>query len=199
MPLNHAKVAGTLLLVGGIQFIIALIVAEAIYPGYSTSANFISDLGVWGKPSAVIFNPSIILLGAMSVVGAYFVKKQFGLGKIGYFFAVAGAGTLTVGIFPENTVLVNGIPVIHAIAALLAFFIGGIGAVGAYRYTKPPFNVISVVLGVASLTASALFFITYNMGSLGLGIGGMERMIAYPTLLWIIGLGGYLLGYANEK
>ncbi len=199
MTFNNSKVAGTLLLVGGVQFIIALIVAEAIYPGYSTSTNYISDLGVWGKPSAIIFNPSIILLGALSVVGAYFVKKQFRLGKIGYFFALAGAGTLAVGIFPENTALVQGIPVIHAVAAILAFFIGGIAAVSAYRYTKPPFNIISVVLGAASLTASGLFFVTYNMGSLGLGIGGMERMIAYPMLLWIIGLGGYLLGAANEK
>jgi hypothetical membrane protein len=199
MIFDESKIAGPLLLVGGVQFIIALIVAEAIYQSYSTSTNYISDLGVLGKPSAVIFNPSIILLGAVSIIAAYFVKKHFGLGKIGYFFVVAGAGTLTVGVFPENTFLVQGIPVIHAVAALLAFFIGGIAAVSAYRYTKPPFNIISVVLGAVSLTASALFFVTYNMGSLGLGIGGMERMIAYPTLLWIVGLGGYLLGSANEK
>jgi hypothetical protein len=28
---------------------------------------------------------------------------------------------------------------------------------------------------------------------LGLGAGGMERMVVYPVLLWSIGFGGYLM------
>ena len=199
MTFDNSKIAGTLLLVGGVQFVIALIIAEAIYPNYSTSANYISDLGVWSKPSAVIFNPSIILLGAATLASSYFIKKQFNLGKIAYMFALAGAGTTGVGIFPEDTFLVDGIPVIHAIAAILAFVIGGIAAVAAYKYTKSPFKIVSVILGVATLIAAVLFFSTRGFGYLGLGVGGMERMMAYPTLLWIIGLGGYLLGTYNGK
>jgi hypothetical membrane protein len=198
MDLNNSKLAGTLLLVGGVQFVIALIIAEAIYPNYSISANYISDLGVWSKPSAVVFNPSIILFGSTTLVSSYFIKKQFKLGKIAYFFALAGAGALCVGIFPEDTFLVNGIPVIHAVAALLAFIMGGISAVAAYTYTKSPFKVISVILGAATLTAAVLFFTTRDFGYLGLGVGGMERMMAYPTLLWIISLGGYLLGNYSD-
>ena len=33
---------------------------------------------------------------------------------------------------------------------------------------------------------------------LGLGKGGMERMIAYPALLWAVGFGGYLIGYSGD-
>ena len=40
------KVAGTLFLVATSQFVIGLVVAEALYPGYSISSNYISDLGV---------------------------------------------------------------------------------------------------------------------------------------------------------
>ena len=199
MTFDNSKVAGTLLLVGGAQFVIALIIAEAIYPNYSISANYISDLGVWSKPSAAIFNPSIILFGSATLASSIFIKKQFKLGKIAYLFALAGAGTLGVGIFPEDTFLVAGIPVIHAIAALLAFVVGGIAAVAAYKYTESPFKVISVILGVATLIAAVLFFSTRDYGYLGLGVGGMERIMAYPTLLWIIGLGGYLLGTYNGK
>ncbi len=199
MSQNPAKLAGILLLVGSIQFVIALIIAEAIYPGYSTSANYISDLGVWSKPSAYIFNPSIILFGTTSTASAYYIKKQFNLGKIAYLFALAGAGTMGVGIFPEDTFLINGLPVIHALGALLAFVIGGVAAVAAYRYTKAPFKVLSVILGAAALIAAVLFFTTATSGYLGLGAGGMERMMAYPTLLWIISFGGYLLGVSSAK
>lgn len=47
---------------------------------------------------------------------------------------------------------------------------------------------------MATLLAAVLFFSTKDFGYLGLGVGGMKRMIAYPTLLRIMGFGGYLLG-----
>ena len=47
MLFDNSKIAGTLLLVGGIQFVVAVVIAESIYPGYSVSQNVISDLGVW--------------------------------------------------------------------------------------------------------------------------------------------------------
>jgi hypothetical protein len=34
---------------------------------------------------------------------------------------------------------------------------------------------------------------------LGLGAGGMERMIAYPALMWGAGFGGYLIAYPQER
>jgi type IV secretory pathway TrbD component len=32
----------------------------------------------------------------------------------------------------------------------------------------------------------------------GLGLGGLERWIAYPVVLWLMGLGGYLLGARDD-
>jgi hypothetical membrane protein len=199
MPLSNTKVAGALLLVGGAQFIILLIIAEAVYPGYSVSANYISDLGVWGKPSAPVFNPSTMLFGATVLASSYFINKHFKNRVITVLFALAGAGALGVGIFPENTFIVNGVAVMHYISALLAFIGGGVTAIATYKITKPPLRYLSVILGAATLTAAVLFVTTRGIGLLGLGIGGMERMMAYPTLLWIISLGGYLLGTASEK
>jgi hypothetical membrane protein len=199
MTFGNTKVAGTLLLVGGVQFVIALIIAEAVYPGYSISGNFISDLGVWGKPSAPVFNSSAMLLGSTVLAAAYFINRHFKNRVITVMFALAGAGALGVGIFPENTFVVNGIPVIHYISAFLGFIVGGFAAIATYKITKPPFRYLSVILGVAALTAAVLFVTTRGIGLLGLSIGGMERMMAYPTILWIISLGGYLLGTASEK
>jgi hypothetical membrane protein len=198
MPLSNTKVAGALLLIGGAQFVIALIIAEAVYPGYSVSANYISDLGVWGKPSAPVFNPSTMLFGATVLAAAYFINKHFKNRVITVMFTLAGAGALGVGIFPENTFIVNGVAVIHYISALLAFIGGGVTAIAAYKITKPPFRYLSVILGAATLTAAVLFATTRDIGFLGIGVGGMERMMAYPTLLWITSLGGYLLGTTHE-
>jgi hypothetical membrane protein len=193
MGFGSAKIAGTLLLIGSIQFVLALVIAEAIYSGYSTSANYISDLGVWGRPSALFFNPSIVLFGSLNLASSYFIKKEFKLGRIAYLFALAAVGTLTVGLFPENTVLVNGFPIVHGVAALLTFVVGGVAAIASYKYTKSPFKIFSLILGFFTLLAFALFLSTMGFGYLGIGVGGMERMIVYPTILWILGLGGYLL------
>jgi hypothetical membrane protein len=196
---DNEKKAGALLLVGSAQFAVLLIVAEAVYPGYSISANYISDLGVWGQLSATIFNPSIILFGLLVVAGAYFVQKTFGKRLVSVTIALSGLGALLVGFFPENTFVVNGVPVIHAIAALISFISGGIGAIISYRVVKEPLKYISVILGSASLFALVLFVSTASSGYLGLGAGGMERVIVYPTLVWTICFGGYLMALCEEK
>jgi len=199
MNFSDTKAAGTLLVVGGVQFIVALIIAEAVYSGYSVSGNFISDLGVWGQPSAPVFNPSTMLFGSTVLASSYFINRHFKNRIITVMFALAGAGALGVGIFPENTFIVNGIAVLHYISALLGFVVGGFTAIATYKITKPPFRYLSVILGVAALTAAVLFATTRDIGSLGIGVGGMERMMAYPTVLWIISFGGYLLGTTNEE
>jgi hypothetical membrane protein len=199
MNFSDTKAAGTLLVVGGVQFIVALIIAEAVYSGYSVSGNFISDLGVWGQPSAPVFNPSTMLFGSTVLASSYFINRHFKNRIITVMFALAGAGALGVGIFPENTFIVNGIAVLHYISALLGFVVGGFTAIATYKITKPPFRYLSVILGVVALTAAVLFATTRDIGSLGIGVGGMERMMAYPTILWIISFGGYLLGTTNEE
>jgi hypothetical membrane protein len=59
MLYSNGKVAGVLIFIAASQFILGLIVAEALYPGYSISTNYISDLGV--GPSSLVFNMSIFL------------------------------------------------------------------------------------------------------------------------------------------
>jgi hypothetical protein len=65
----------------------------------------------------------------------------------------------------------------------------------SYKLQKPPFSYFSVILGVVMLLALVLFA---SGTFLGLGKGGMERMIAYPALLWAIGFGGHLISYSSD-
>ncbi len=65
----------------------------------------------------------------------------------------------------------------------------------SYKLEKQPLSSLSIVLGVFSLLALVL------VGSetyLGLGLGGMERMVAYPLLLWEVGFGSQLISYSSE-
>jgi len=184
MNYAHRKVAGALIFIGGSQLVIGMIVAEAVYPGYSVSQNFISDLGV--GPAALIFNPSVFLLGLMVIASAYFIDRAFGNHLVTALFALTGIGAMGVGIFPEN------VPLVHLAFSFVTFLFGGLSAIAAYRIERPPLNYFSIVMGVISLSALVLLATGIFWG---LGKGGMERMIAYPTLLWAIGFGGYLIGY----
>jgi hypothetical membrane protein len=181
------KAAGTLGLVGAAQFIVGMVVAEALYSGYSVADNYISDLGV--GPSALIFNSSIFLFGLLVAIAAYLVWRGVGAGVgakiVAALLFIAGIGIMGVGVFTENA------GAIHAVVSLIAFLFGGLSAIAAYKLEKAPLNYVSVIMGLIGIIAMVLF-VTQNY--LGLGVGGMERMIAYPEVLWAVGFGGYLIG-----
>lgn len=198
-PYNNKKTAGALLFAAGAQFVVFLVVAEAVYPNYSISGNYISDLGVWGKASAAIFNPSIFVFGLFVLTAGYFLHKEYRFGLFSVVVGLAGLGAMGVGVFPENTVIVNGLPLVHSIAALGAFVFGAISAIVSSKIVKPPFRYFSLLLGAASLLSLVLFIVTRSQGHIDIGEGGMERMIVYPTLLWTIGLGGYLMSNPNTN
>ncbi len=188
MNYENRKIAGLLLFIGGIECVLGIIMAEALYSGYSTSENYISDLGV--GPSSVIFNSSVFLMGMLAVGTAYFIQRAFNFRLFSTMSAVTGIGAMGVGVFTEDA------GVIHGVFSLITFLFAGLSAILSYKLQKPPLSYLSIVLGALSLSALALF------GSgiyLGLGKGGMERMIAYPELLWAVGLGSYLMGYSQDK
>ena len=178
---NELKTAGFLICSGIIFFIVSMVVAEALYPGYNISNNYVSDLGV--GPSASIFNFAIVLLGVLLVSGAYFYSKGIKGKILPAFIVLAGAGAIGVGVFNEN------FGSIHVLFSFVAFLFGGVAALYFAATEKSLIRYPSAALGIAGLSALALF--TANT-YLGLGPGGMERMIIYPTLLWGILFSGKL-------
>ncbi len=179
-----------MLLMGSIQYIVVQLICEAVYPNYSISANFISDLGVWGQPTAAAFNASIVLLGATVFASAFLMRKQLGLGWKFWLFAVASAGYMLIGLFPEDGYGIEALSIFHASGAIMGFVVGGAAALSAATFTRRPFKQLSAVLGALTLVAAVLFIAEAD---LGLGIGGIERVMTYPLLLWYVALGGYLL------
>src|SRR5213080_5127892 len=187
MRLDDRQWAGLLLFVGIAQFaIIGLTVAESVYPGYSVSINYISDLGV--APAALLFDPSIILVGVVVLATAWFLWRAVGDRILSIVVALGGAGAIAVGVFTE------AFGVVHEIVSLWTFIFIGLSAIFAARIVRPPFRYLSLVLGVLSLVALGLFIANAD---LGLGPGGMERMIVWPILVWGTAFGGYLFGSSS--
>lgn len=187
MRYDNKTVAGALLFIGSVQCLLGLIVAESLYPNYSVSENYISDLGVGS--TSTIFNSSVFLLGLFLIACAYFTQRAFDFSLLSAVLVVAGVGAMGVGVFPET------IATAHFLASLIVFLFGALSTILSYRLVKPPFSHFAVLLGIVSLVALALFGADID---LSLGRGGMERMIAYPELLWAVGLGSYLMGVSES-
>ncbi len=195
LALSNASKAGITLFVGVVQFGILIIVAEAVSPTYSVSSNPISDLGKIFPASAVIFNPSIALLGLLVLASAFFIQKAFKWKPATAVIALAGLGALGVGLFPE------GSPYnLHGLFSLVTFLFIGLSAVVTARFQKAPLSYFSVILGVLTLIAMILYIPAGGSygNTLSIGVGGLERMIVYPVLLWSLAFAGHLMGMQDK-
>ncbi len=198
MALSNAAKAGAAIFVGTAQFAFFFVVSEILYSasgtgGYSVSTNYISDLGAkcpdsggtcYIPPSSVLFDTSVALLGLLLLVGAYYFYRAYHWRPATGMMALVGIGAVGIGLFSETA------GIIHSIFTDVAFLFAGLTAIVTARFQKKPLFYFSIILGVASLVAVLLYRGEYY---LGLGAGGMERMVVYPVLLWGLGFGGYLM------
>ncbi len=181
-------------------FITQLIVASAWTIKYSWANNTISDLGnnycglYSGRyvcsPLHTIMNISFILLGLTMIAGSTLIYQEFKkslISRIGFsFMAIAGLGTIIVGLFPENT-----IAPLHVLGASAPFLIGNIGLIilGIKLEVGIRLKTYSIVSGLISIAALVLFMLHLY---LGLNEGGIERIVAYPQTIWLIIFGIYM-------
>jgi hypothetical membrane protein len=187
MAYSKGKIAGTLFFIAASQFVLGLTVAEALYPSYSISDNYISDLGI--GPSSMIYNSSVFLLGLLVIIGTYFLQQTFNFKPLTILLVLTAIGAMGTGAFTENS------GAIHAIVSLMAFLFGGLSAITSYRLLKPPLSVIAVVLGLMTLGALGIYISGID---LGLGLGGIQRMVVYPILMWGAGFGGHMIAHPEK-
>jgi hypothetical membrane protein len=190
--------AGASLVVGVGQFAFFLVISEIYYPSYSVSLNYISDLGAtcveracrFYQPSSSIFDVSILLMGLALFPAAYYVWRATGSRSLSAFLALAGVGAAGVGILNESY------GEIHVLFSAWTFIAAGIQALLVYKVARPPYSYFSAVTGIITLTATVLYAAN---DYLGLGAGGMERVVVYPVLLGGIAFGGYMMALADAS
>lgn len=194
---------GPLIWLLSLQYFAVQVVTAAAwpYPGYSWTHNLISDLGNTScgsyagrpvcSPQHALMNASFILLGLTMALGALLIYQEFRESRaslLGFsLMALAGAGTVLVGLFPENT-----ISLMHDIGAALALVIGNVSLLVlalALKRLPPALRLYSGLTGVITLVAFLLFRLQLY---LGLGQGAMERLVSYPQTVWLIVFGLYM-------
>jgi hypothetical membrane protein len=208
-PLVHRSVrhGAILLVVGTVQFLVGMAVTQVGWTThYSLLQNYISDLGAVNcgnfpassthyvcSPWHVVFNISIVLLGLLLALAAMLIRSAFparGTRSLGLvLLVVAGLGSIGVGLSPEDVNLT-----VHSLSASAAFVAGNLAllvlAFAMFRDTRwDGFRVYSLLSGLIGLVAFVLFL--ENVWG-PLGVGGMERLIVAPVLLWSLVVGIHL-------
>ncbi|MHA2423510.1 MAG: DUF998 domain-containing protein [Candidatus Thorarchaeota archaeon] len=192
MNLDNTKTAGTVLFVGAVQWFLGMLLAEALYPGYSSRIDYVSDLGT--GPTALIYNASVFLLGLCIVVSAYFLEREYRFRPFSFTLLMTGVGAMGVGVFPGN------IQPAHSIATLLALLFGSLSALLSYKIQAKPLSYVSVLLGALALVTAIIFFPYLGLPTgatdtyLGMAKGSLERWVINPILAWAMGFGASLAG-----
>jgi hypothetical membrane protein len=193
-------------LVGGAAWLLTLlyfigqIVAQAAWrTAYSLIDNRVSDLGntACGRtiantficsPLHAVMNVTFVLTGVLILIGLFLTRSiwprrrltTWGLALLG----VAGAGTMLVGISPENVNVV-----LHVIGALnipadnVAMILLGL-SLWRDRRGMAGFSIVAGVVGLLGMLAGPFLVIVTGHGS-----GVAERIALYPLIIWLIVFG----------
>jgi hypothetical membrane protein len=190
--------AGALLAATGIGIVLSTITNEALYPAqrhYSTFADTISSLSGTEPPDSYIVEPNrLIFIVTMAVAGvlvlaATALLRQLARRRLLIALAVFGIGLIGIAVFPGDVVTW------HPIFALTCFVGGSIAAILSRTLLDRPLRAFAVTLGSVALAATVLGLDVFaDLGpQTAIGIGGVERWIAYPVLLWMVLFGAALM------
>jgi hypothetical protein len=187
-----------------LAFSVVLNTAIGIYLG--TSLGFLASMVVLTFAMGI----SAVLLATVSMMAFSSLQKtQMGAKRalhttdfktVNVLLVLMAVGAMGAGVFTKDITLA------HGAMSSMAFLFAGLSAMASSKVVKKPLSLISIVLGAMALGALALFscglvtsgsltsnFAYDSIFFLGLGPGGMERMIVYPALMWLAGFGGYLV------
>jgi hypothetical membrane protein len=168
--------------------------AASIAPVYDFRGGAISDLGVIGE-TALLFNVLLVVTGVLNAVGGYLLFTWHRRMWLLAAYLIGGAGAAGAGLLPLDT---GGL---HALFALVGFLFFNIEALGTAFVVRGPMKAISLIAGAIGLIFVVVMVIgdAGNPGVFGpIGHGGAERMIVYPVMLWLLVLGGFLVGQSEQ-
>jgi len=189
------RVAGGAFVAVGAAFLTGIMLLASVAPGYDYAGGAISDLGVIAE-TAALFNALLIAVGAVNIVGGVLFGRAHGRTWLTVLYVVAGVGAIGAGLMPLST----GTP--HSLFALTGFVFFNLEALGTGTVLVGPLRWLSVLAGAVGLAFVVAMVVgdSGNTAAFGpFGHGGVERLIVYPSMLWLVALGGHLLGGPREE
>ena len=193
----YEKIAGLLMVISGIQFMLLVSIAETLYPNYNTAMydlSSLADLPIH-EPSATLFNATVFTAGLLVFIASYLIYKRYQSKIFPAFLALLGIGAMGVGIFPGYTG--NA----HVIFAMISFIFGSLAMLTSFTILRDSLlkYVLIVLGGVAFIDILLVIILQDASPFMAFGTGGTERIIVYPVILGVIALGGYLMGSTSSK
>jgi hypothetical membrane protein len=196
---GRATAAGVLLSLAGIGTTMSIITNEALYPvarHYSTFANAISDLGGTEPPNSYMVEPNrsifiatMAISGALVLVATYLLWQVVQRRRVLVALGIFGVGLLGIAVFPGN------VATWHPWFALACFVGGSLAAIASRKILDAPLRHFASALGVLAMvaTVAGLEVFEDRGPQAWIGLGGVERWIAYPVLLWLVLFGCALM------
>lgn len=194
--------------IGGALWALSLVyfagqgVAQAAWTApYSLIDNRISDLGATAcgpelgtyicSPMHALMNVTFVVTGALLLIGLLLTRRAWPRRKLtawGFaFLAVAGAGTILVGLNPENVNL--GLHVVGALnipCGSLGLLLLGL----ATWESRPGVSKLTLLLAGIGFAGMVGGIAVGVLGGHGAGLA--ERLALYPAVLWTALVGGWL-------
>ncbi len=190
-----SKVAGMILILGSLYYIIA----EAISATFFNDSLFstyifhtISELGIpnFNSPLFWLMNSAFILIGLTLIFGNFY-KFKYCIAKNKMVFyiltLITSVGVIIVGLIHGGNPLTLGY---HALGAVMAILGGNILLIVISRSMRDfsGYQKITLVLGVIGLIAFWVMF--FNMGNVYMPV--FERISVYTLIVWSLLSGLYL-------
>jgi hypothetical membrane protein len=193
-----------------LQYFLAELAAVVAWPGpYSFRENYISDPGAAVcraradaivsapvcSPLHALMNASFVLQGVLIAGGVCLTFPLFPAGKLWrialLLIAASSVGVLVVGLAPEDTW-----PTPHYVGAVENFICCNLG-MAAMGLAMLRWNAAARPIGLITFGAGAVGLLGFGCLAggcyFGLGVGGMERVVAYPFPIWLTGMGMFIL------
>jgi hypothetical membrane protein len=205
--------AGVAWITAAVVYVSTEAIAASAFPGYSYSANYISDLGVpdvaefqgraIDSPLAAVMNAGFVLQGALYLLAALIATRALRSGPRRAFLALAAVhavGITVVGLIHGSaSSAASGIGWMHVVGAGMAIIAGNAASIlagtGSRRIGLPRgFRIASVALGVVGLVALGLL---QALG--GSDVDGIyERGSVYSVTAWELLAGASVLVAARR-
>ncbi|GAA1318629.1 hypothetical protein [Pseudonocardia xinjiangensis] len=194
---------GSLWALAALQYAVTHVVAANAWtvPRYDWLHNGTSNLantqcGLFAAPNASptyvcsplhdVVNASFVLTGVLVIVGALLLRRFWPTGWLidaaMVLWILLGFGKILIGFAPENTDI--GLHLMGSLNVPL----GSVAILLMISRTDRWLGVAGLVLGLLGLAGTVLSTVGEYAGPgfyLGLGPGGMDRVAAYPAILWL--------------
>ena len=185
---NREKI-GFLFILGSIQIVLALLIAEGIAENYDSQLYYVSTLA--SRSVAWIFNLTVIIFGLCILCATYFFQKEFNKKLPSLLLLLTALCAIGVGLFPE------GMRPWHGLFTGFLFIFTVLFLISVINLERTPVIVFISIFGIFTLLVTMLFFPYLGLdvespeSFHGLFKGTLERIIIYLNLSGFLILGGF--------